>query len=263
MDEYKTTLTYKNETGDTVMTYSENYYYVGGEKLVLEKHAAEILKEAFQKKLLPASPYLIVCLLMPFLAQKAMGGMPIWYITKKVFGIKTKYIARIDLDEAPGGLICVRGWDINRKGYLKSTTRDTIWEHPVMVTADDPDIEGWKGIYAHRLGSPDYYNGKIKGIVSMSGKLVGHEDNVVRGERCEILVLITKSNRIAEKLRSHYTIPVIVTGSIEKTITSWIMSKQGIFWLSHNEKLITIKKMEKFEQDIENIPALRSFPGGE
>ena len=163
------------------------------------------------------------------------------------------------MKQAPGGLIATRCWNVDKTGILSSTARNVKWDSAVLEADINPVVGGWHGVYAYRLGT--YIDGgeDVEGLVSLSGRIVGHKDSLLRAQKCTILVLVTKKEKVAPLLRQRYKCPVVVTSDIELTIQKWVISQEGIFWLAHNERLLSKKLQDKFEHDITAIPAYQEF----
>lgn len=200
-----------------------------------------------------------LCIVVSIAIVFLLRGIPPIYRWRELLGLRRKsdIIPTLSLPNAPGGIIGLRYWHIkskNKESFLRSTVQKEYWDRNIKDADEKPKIGGWKGIYSYRLGS---YHEKsyavVAGIVCLTGKIVSHGDNILRAESCQILLLITKKKDGVEWLKEKYKCPVYLTTDINRTIDTWVLSKEGLFWLNHNTELIDKKIRLKMESDIKNL----------
>lgn len=166
------------------------------------------------------------------------------------------------ISSAPNGIIGIRVWRTIKGGFLKSSVQDTRWENAKVKSSAEPQKGTTSGIYAYRLNSNNESADALMitwGIVVMTGKCVGHGDNIIRASHCTILALITKKKELVELLKKNYSVPVYYSTSPIKSINKWAMSSEGLFWMSNNAKLIEEKIGSKIQQDVNEIITRKQF----
>ena len=85
------------------------------------------------------------------------------------------------------GRIGIRSWGIN-KGKLQSTSRDIIWSK-IMIADEIPSKNNDNGLYAYSTDNFINEQNNIIGLVELRGKILEHEDGVLRGEWARILCI--------------------------------------------------------------------------
>lgn len=222
----------------------------------------------FGKGFIPGCPYFIPAGLGLVFGLRLVAKAPPPFLWGSIlFGRQGKEVndGKISLRQAPGGVIAIRSWGVNKQGVLRSTAVGTEWESAILEADVTPLVGGWHGIYAYRLGTniDDAGGCDVEGVVSLSGHITGHKDSLLRAQKCTVLVLLIEPKKTSLKplLEQRYKCPVVVTSNIKHTLQNWILSQEGIFWLGHNAKLISGKLQDKFERDIEELPAYQKFGG--
>lgn len=207
---------------------------------------------------LPAVPWILGGILAVELLFRMLqiGSSPVpppfW--GEVFFGHKHGTEPVVSLPQAPGGLIAVRAWRWDgREKKLKSTAFSTKWETRVMQADEKPKVGEYHGVYAYRLGAVEGLGNPVIGIVSLSGSMIIHADNLVRACRCEILVLVTKKKKAVEALKERYQCPVLLARHPANVIQKWLISPEGIFWLRHNNSLVQKSLDVKIKHDIDEI----------
>lgn len=252
---------YTSLEDDTIFLKRENLKYFLGD---IELERVDTPWQEDVKSALPFIPYALGGVFCLILWVRYMSQLPPVFMWPKILGIEGKLKnqdTKISLREAPGGLIAVRGWTMDKTGCLRSIAKGTNWETTELNADAVPKTGGWRGIYAYRLGTNiDDYDAKVLGVVSLSGHLVAHKDSMIRAQKCTILLLVTKKENIASRLEERYKCPVFIVNNPRKALENWVISLEGIFWLAHNNKLITHQRLkETLEYNITELPAYQQF----
>lgn len=248
-------------------------FTVNGQEVILLSDNRTVTPSFIEKT--KDSPLLLVSLLLllmifsigSVIPSQVQGRMMYYYraMILNLFYKKAKG-GKVELLKAPAGVIAVRRWGMTRNGILVSLNQGNKWDGLVFEDRFPPIVHSTAGIYAYRLGSnhAKTYNGftKVMGLVSMTGKVISHQDHTLRGERATILFLVASSEKAAEKLRNRYYCPIIVNTNPALAIETWAMSDQGLFWQAHNSQLIKEKRVEGMVDSIESLPAYKEFQGG-
>ncbi len=110
----------------------------------------------------------------------------------------------ISLPDDIRGIIGLRSWNVNENSkYISSLFAEQEWKGPVQQTATPTSLPGDHGFYAYRLTSRipfrEFYSSlsrsalypatriQVHGLVELRGRVIEHDDDIVRGEWCRIL----------------------------------------------------------------------------
>lgn len=245
-----------------ILRYDDYKYYLNDIQLeLIEKPWLESLKGMWDRNL-PVFPYIvgaILCLPAIIYIWCKLPPPLMWGNILRAGKEKQDCEGIISLTQAPGGVIALRGWDVNKQGVLRSVSTGTEWETAVLEADVKPEVKGWHGIYAYRLGTDNDVGGNVAGIVSLSSCVVGHRDSLLRAQKCTILLLITHREKVVELLKKRYKCPVIVAKNIKQVLCQWVVGDEGIFWLGHNNRLINRKIQEGISQEIAEMPVYKDF----
>ncbi len=264
-DIHKPTDYYTTSNNSSIVSFkygSESGYYLNGEKLFLNKQMAD------EKGLLSVSDILglasIALLFGAVLMLRAVIPNIYYYcsLIQKKF-MKKQNITDISISSAPAGIMALREWDISGDYKLKSTAKESVWESCKVKSDAIPKNGNLSGIYAYRLGtySKNEWNiyDKAFGIVCLTGHCVGHKDNIIRASNCTILMLITKKEKNANELRKTYGCPVLTSSNPIKSINKWAMTRQGLFWMQHNNEIIEQGIGSFIDKEIAEMPEYQKF----
>jgi len=245
-----------------VLRYDDFEYYLNDVKLErVEKTFAERMKGIWEKNS-SALPYIIgtiLCIPALLYIVKKLPPALMWGNILRAGKDRHNCEGVMSLTQAPDGVIAVRGWYVNKLGMLRSVTTGTKWDSAVLEADVKPEVKGWHGIYAHRLGTDNDVGGNVAGLVSLTGRVVGHRDSLLRAQKCTILLLITHKRKAVELLKDRYKCPVIMARNIEQALSCWTIGDEGLFWLGHNNKLINQKIQESIGQEIMEMPVYKDF----
>lgn len=174
---------------------------------------------------------------------------------------ETNVVDRVTLPQDICGLVGIRYWQLDPGMYIVSATRRRRYDSSVIWADRTPTATNRNGIYAHQLPAADHWPRELPilgyafGIVELSGHVVVHEDGVLRGERCRILMLIARAD-VASYLSRIYGVPVMVpkdgrTG-VEQ-IESWLRSCEGVAILKWNVDLISEIQAKRLLSQVEGL----------
>ncbi len=138
------------------------------------------------------------------------------------------------------GIICVRCWEVDRSGCLKSVGRGTKWDTKELYAGGMPEKDGLSGVHAYRLGTYPRIKSKVLGIVELNGKYEYHVDGVVRAEHCKIYGFFMSKGykRMGNYLSRKYGLPIYFSDSPEQGYLKWLYSKNGIEAINHNYEIL-------------------------
>lgn len=177
----------------------------------------------------------------------------LWYVAHPKFifdkncvvgNILPSLADRIDIPRDKG-IYAIRSWKY-KSGRLYSVGAGQVcWESNVLL-ADKPLAEdNHSGLYSNRLGIVNTSDSgafikDILGIVSLTGDWYEHADGVLRSESCEMLFLVVSEyhRAVAGMLSSFYRIPVMVADNPINEYINWLSSKEGLYFLKHNARII-------------------------
>jgi hypothetical protein len=193
----------------------------------------------------------------------------IWALRQQVIRYKPQVISDIALPDDVSGLVGIRSFT-RLRGILGSAGFGfKIWDSKNMQADELPLQNNKHGLYGILLGC-GYSENFLIGIVSFSGTVRTHADGVVRAEYCRILTVICKSQKIAEVVSAYYGVPTVIGKKPNQTYERWLVSEDGIKWLSHNAEIIKKEAIygDKREGNLESeirtgqgeIPRSRAIP---
>lgn len=234
---------YSSENGEYELEYHNSKYSVNGERVLYEGPG---LKNSLVTFLSPpvGIPFLLAFVIIFIVIPRL--NLPPTYLLKVWFQNNEEEFELPSLlkpNSQVTGIIAFRGWHYG-KGALRSLAVDIVWETNQLVSDRMPVKGDYHGIYAHRLGVGNGDLGAVCGVVSLSGNILGHGDNILRAEKCRILCLLTSKPGIVDELKRRYLCPVYVVKDKKKAISQFTISKDGIHWLQHNNKVIDQNKVE-------------------
>jgi len=167
-------------------------------------------------------------------------------------------VDEIKLPEDTQGIIAIRDWNIKRHNFLMSANQGLLWDNRIMKADEKPIANNNKGLYAYRLGTNIQRSwGKVSGIVSLTGRCVGHANGLIRAERCRILLLLCWWPYTAKELSSRYGVPVMLVFDKRRALEQWLVSSEGIHWLKQNANIIN--QEITLSQEIEEILKKEDF----
>lgn len=123
--------------------------------------------------------------------------------------------------------VAFRSWTVNAGGWLQGVGAGSSYEWREFNVADRvPTRWNQNGLYSYRIdpqslitgGLGNHFNGKCVGLVSVSGKVLEHDDGVIRAEVARILCLWYIAPNpsdayveVPQLLRSYPVVPLFVT----------------------------------------------------
>ena len=206
--------------------------------------------------------YLVLACILLFFLRFAIWGM-LKYLFNAVSNLNIiphlcptgeSFLANeITLPESTQGIIATREWNIKKHNLLVSANQGMIYKEPKVIADEIPTKENNNGIYAYRFGTNMRKSwAKVSGVVSLSGKCVGHTNGLIRAEKCRILFLFCLWPGVAKELSARYKVPVMLTLDKKSDIEKFLISDEGVKWLKHNADIIK-GDFNNIEQDIEEI----------
>lgn len=270
---------YKN--GDVIYT-SENGEYilripyykgvtVNGHPVYYEPYEVDIV-ENLTHKYIGALLYFIGCIVCVSTVYILSTVYPNWTYTLRmrvkriIFKESTignlNNVLNIELPNDVQGLVCARRWRLNKQNKLKSLGVEVVWDSIKVMSDEKPQKNNTFGVYSYRLDhdfSSWCRKNDICGLVEITGKCIGHENNIIRSEKARILALVVKDDNIRNKLIDNYNCPIFVSTQPVKDINNWVYSKKGVQWLLHNANVFDNYHLGKIEKDIIGLNAYKSF----
>lgn len=158
---------------------------------------------------------------------------------KAVNGNIVTNVSMINLSDYKG-IICVRCWEVDKDGSLRSVGRGTKWDKKELCAEKTPTKDGLSGVHAYRLGTFPHLKTKVMGIVELNGQYEYHVDGVVRAEHCKVFGLFMSKGhkRIGNFLSSKYELPLYFDDTPEQGYLKWLYSKNGIEAMDHNYEIL-------------------------
>jgi len=167
---------------------------------------------------------------------------------------------RISLPKDVSGLVAIREWSLGRGMYLRSIIQPRRYSSAVIWADETPTAGNRNGIYAWRLpiigqGLMGFPCETVIGVVEMSGQVVVHEDGILRGECCRILMLIAHPD-FAVRLSRIYGIPTMAADGHSgacQTILAWLCSHDGIGFLKWNADLMSDMQAQRLLGQVDGL----------
>jgi len=134
------------------------------------------------------------------------------------------------------GILAYRAWDMKIKGSLSPTivSSNDAWEKELAFADAPPHISNRHGLHATRLENweSNRFQGFVSGIVDLYGKVIEHEDGVLRAECARIaclLITVTNQNQVEllitgvyELLKHNYpNTPIYPVSPYQKKLFLW------------------------------------------
>ena len=134
------------------------------------------------------------------------------------------------------GILAYRAWDMKIKGSLSPSIlhSDIAWSKEVAFADQPPHSSNHHGLHATRLENweNNRYSNFVSGIVDLYGKVVEHEDGVLRAECARIACLfitITNQNQLIllitgvhDLLKYNYpNTPIYMVSTYQKKLFLW------------------------------------------
>ena len=116
------------------------------------------------------------------------------------------------------GILAYRAWNMQIKGFLSPSimSSNPTWDNELAFADTPPHTSNHNGLHAMRLENweSNRYQDFVSGVVDLYGKVIEHEDGVLRAECARIaclLVTVTSENQVVllitglyELLRHNY-----------------------------------------------------------
>lgn len=129
------------------------------------------------------------------------------------------------------GMVAYRAWEMRIKGALSPSIvwGENVWEGEVAFADEPPKRNTWHGLHATRLEywARNSYSDFVSGLVDCYGKVIEHEDGVIRAECARImLILITVTDESQAML--------LITGTLE--LVRWRYPNVPVYVVSPHQK---------------------------
>jgi len=134
------------------------------------------------------------------------------------------------------GILAYRAWNMKIKGSLSPTivSSNTAWDREIAFADSPPSRDNHHGLHATRLENweSNRYQDFVSGVVDLYGKVIEHEDGVLRAECARIACLfitVTNQNEVVllitgvyELLKHNYpNTPIYMVSTYQKKLFLW------------------------------------------